>query len=61
MLKPECATLTDFPKRLYTNTLRTIGHILDGALKDVPKNSATGRKEQQADSDTLLHYLHKLG
>ncbi|EHF0143956.1 hypothetical protein IFX61_003326 [Escherichia coli] len=58
-VETECAPLTNFPKRLYTNTLRTIGHILDGALKD-DTSSATGRKEQQADSDTLLHYLRKL-
>ncbi|MEH2743568.1 hypothetical protein QE247_27485, partial [Klebsiella pneumoniae] len=55
-VETECAPLTNFPKRLYTNTLRTIGHILDGALKD-DTSSATGQKEQQADSDTLLHYL----
>lgn len=58
-VETECAPLTNFPKRLYTNTLRTIGHILDGALKD-DTSSATGQKEQQADSDTLLHYLRKL-
>ncbi|MDY0921216.1 hypothetical protein [Leclercia sp. CFBP8987] len=58
-VETECAPLTNFPKRLYTNTLRTIGHILDGALKE-DTSSATGQKEQQADSDTLLHYLRKL-
>lgn len=58
-VETESAPLTNFPKRLYTNTLRTIGHILDGALKD-DTSSATGQKEQQADSDTLLHYLRKL-
>ncbi|EID0691363.1 hypothetical protein ACKOZO_002130 [Vibrio vulnificus] len=55
----DCATLSHFPKSLYTNTLRTIGHILDGALKE-DASSATGKKEQQAGSDTLLHYLRKL-
>ena len=55
----DCATLSHFPKSLYTNTLRTIGHILDGALKE-DVSSATGKKEQQAGSDTLLHYLRKL-
>lgn len=58
-LEADCSTLTHFPKSLYTNTLRTIGHILDGALKD-DSSSATGQKEQQAGSDTLLHYLRKL-
>ena len=55
----DCTALTHFPKSLYTNTLRTIGHILDGALKD-DASSVTGQKEQQAGSDTLLHYLRKL-
>ncbi|EPF7974995.1 hypothetical protein ACSVUT_000717 [Vibrio harveyi] len=55
----DCATLSHFPKSLYTNTLRTVGHILDGALKE-DASSATGKKEQQAGSDTLLHYLRKL-
>ncbi|MEC8012395.1 MAG: hypothetical protein VX185_16695 [Pseudomonadota bacterium] len=55
----DCEALAHFPKRLYTNSLRTIGHILDGALKD-DASSATGQKEQQAGSDTLLHYLRKL-
>ena len=58
-VEADCSTLTHFPKTLYTNTLRTIGHILDGALKD-DSSSATGQKEQQAGSDTLLHYLRKL-
>ncbi|MFV5264565.1 hypothetical protein ACMUMS_13530 [Acinetobacter courvalinii] len=58
-VETDCAKLTHFPKSLYTNTLRTIGHILDGALKD-DVSSATGQKEQQAGSDTLLHYLRKL-
>ncbi|MGZ7315823.1 hypothetical protein ACXWQ1_09160, partial [Streptococcus pyogenes] len=34
-------------------------HILDGALKE-DASSVTGKKEQQAGSDTLLHYLRKL-
>lgn len=55
----DCATLSHFPKSLYTNTLRTVGHILDGALKE-DASSVTGKKEQQAGSDTLLHYLRKL-
>ncbi len=58
-VEADCATLSHFPKSLYTNTLRTIGHILDGALKE-DASSATGKKEQQAGSDTLLHYLRKL-
>lgn len=58
-VEADCAALTHFPKSLYTNTLRTVGHILDGALKD-DSSSATGQKEQQAGSDTLLHYLRKL-
>ncbi|WP_417361755.1 MULTISPECIES: hypothetical protein [Gammaproteobacteria] len=58
-VETDCAAITHFPKSLYTNTLRTIGHILDGALKD-DSSSATGQKEQQAGSDTLLHYLRKL-
>lgn len=58
-VEADCSTLTHFPKSLYTNTLRTIGHILDGALKE-DASSATGQKEQQAGSDTLLHYLRKL-
>lgn len=55
----DCTQYAYFPKSLYTNTLRTIGHILDGALKG-DDSSATGQKEQQAGSDTLLHYLRKL-
>lgn len=55
----DCAHLTHFPVRLYTNTLRTIGHILAGALQE-DISSATGKKEQQAGTDTLLHYLRKL-
>lgn len=58
-VETDCAALTAFPKSLYTNTLRTIGHILEGALKG-DAESATGKKEQQAGSDTLLHYLRKL-
>ncbi|TDE19931.1 hypothetical protein E1100_23220 [Vibrio owensii] len=58
-VEADCATLSHFPKSLYTNTLRTVGHILDGALKE-DASSATGKKEQQAGSDTLLHYLRKL-
>lgn len=55
----DSANLEYFPKKLYTNTLRTVGHILDGALKE-DNSSATAQKEQQAGSDTLLHYLRKL-
>jgi hypothetical protein len=58
-IENDCASLNHFPKSLYSNTLRTIGHILDGALKE-DNLSATGQKEQQAGSDTLLHYLRKL-
>ncbi|GAA0655840.1 hypothetical protein [Rheinheimera tangshanensis] len=58
-VETDCAALTAFPKSLYINTLRTIGHILAGALKG-DAESATGKKEQQAGSDTLLHYLRKL-
>lgn len=58
-VEADCVTLSHFPKSLYTNTLRTIGHILDGALKE-DASSATGKKELQAGSDTLLHYLRKL-
>lgn len=58
-VEADCSSLTYFPKSFYTNTLRTIGHILDGALKG-DASSATGQKEQQAGSDTLLHYLRKL-
>lgn len=58
-VESDCAGLTHFPKSLYTNTLRTVGHILDGALKE-DGSSATAQKEQQAGSDTLRHYLRKL-
>ncbi|HAE8194411.1 TPA: hypothetical protein ACPWZ0_001291 [Salmonella enterica subsp. enterica serovar Vietnam] len=58
-IETDSAKIPYFPKSLYTNTLRTIGHILDGALNsDI--SSATAQKEQQAGSDTLLHYLRKL-
>lgn len=58
-IENDVSTLSNFPKSLYTNSLRTIGHILDGALKE-DNTSVTGKREQQAGSDTLLHYLRKL-
>jgi hypothetical protein len=55
----DSASLEHFPKNLYKNTLRTIGNILDGALNE-SNNTETARREQQAGTDTLLHYLRKL-
>ncbi len=59
-VETECAPLTNFPKRLYTNTLRTIGHIFRRRVKRRYQQCHWLQKEQQADSDTLLHYLRKL-
>jgi len=51
--------LAHFPKGLFTLSLQTVSNILDGALQQ-QNDSATGKTEGMASSDTLLHYLRSL-
>ncbi|WP_448216910.1 hypothetical protein [Endozoicomonas sp. 2B-B] len=48
-----------FPQNLFTLSLQTITHILEGAL-DRNMESATAKREAGGSSETLLHYLRDL-
>ena len=48
-----------FPRRLFTLSLATISHILDGVLRN-SREGETGSGESGSSSDTLNHYLRDL-
>ena len=58
-IKADSANLNQFPLHLFTLSLQTVAHILEGALQ-LQNDSATSVAESSASSDTLLHYLRSL-
>ena len=58
-LEDDCHELQHFPKAFYSQCLRTVDNIIEGALGD-NDSTATAKKEQQSGGATLSHYLRKL-
>ncbi len=58
-LESECAKLKHFPLALFTLSLQTITHILEGAFQQ-SNDSETSKTEGLASSETLLHFMRSL-
>ncbi|MCO1333156.1 hypothetical protein MO867_02265 [Microbulbifer sp. OS29] len=58
-LEQDCRDLEHFPKAFFSQSLRTVTHILEGALSE-DESSTTAKGEGKASSETLLHFLRSL-
>ena len=58
-IKEDSKTQAPFPRNLFTLSLETVTHILDGAL-DQSTDTTTAKHEAGGSSETLLHFLRDL-